>query len=788
MNEQPTEKIHIGVRTLVEFTWHGEDIRPVSMTALQEGTLGHKARQKLLPPPWQSEVPLTLLYPLDSDPAWEENDGDGSCSSPVMLEISGRMDAFLDGDIPCVEEIKLWRGKQGPDDVQGAHMAQAICYAHMLFAAGDYHQIDVRVVYVNTAGTVRGEFTRAVTPAGCAAEFDILLNAFLRRLRTVRRHIRDRNASLRSLGFPFAAFRPGQREMAEQVYLAIRRRKRLLASLPTGTGKSAATLFPALKALSEGLTNRIYYLTARTTQRQGPHDALDRMRLQPLHLWVLTLDAKDKQCPRRTVCHPDYCPRAKGHFLRDTAAISEMLESDDWTPEKIKETADRYQLCPFEFSLSLAELADVTVCDYNYALDPFVHIQRIFDKSADTTLLIDEAHHLPERLRDMLSGEVDGSRIRKLRTVVGQSAGRKHPLYQAMTKTLKALADLPVPEDQTEGRLEKFPDSLPDACADLCDAFQAAQYEMFPWDTVGERLNDTLSPLISFIHALASDREIACLWTGNAKNRHAYAYALDVGTYFDAVTAKLPGTVCFSATIDPLPEMRTMLGCNEEDGCFSAPSAFPAENMLLLRRDINLRYQYRKDAVPQVCRQIEALVSARPGHYLAFFPSFAYLRQVAQALTVPFIAQTNSMTQAERDLFLSRYTDDPSPVLGLCVLGGLFSEGIDLPGSALDGAVIVGTGLPQVNLFTETVRAWYDKHFQAGFLYAYQIPGMQKVAQAAGRVIRTETDRGAVLLLDDRFAQDSYRRLCPPHWQLQTGDTEKRLREFWNSEKSPAGD
>lgn len=757
------------MRTLVEFSIHGEDIRPTSLSLLKEGALGHKARQTLLPPPWQSEIPLSLDCPVE---------GDG-----ITLRISGRMDAFLDDEIPCVEEIKLWKGKEAPLSPQAAHWAQAVCYGHMLFCTSPYREILIRVVYVDPEGAIRGEFSRQMGKADCAQVFAGLLEAYLRRLRAVRAHIRARNASLRAVAFPFPEYRPGQRDMAVQVYTAIKRRKRLFASLPTGSGKSAGVLFPALKALGEGLTERVYYLTARTTQRQGPQETIRRLKEKGAQLWVLTLDAKDKQCPHRTACHPDFCPRAKGHYLRDAAAIEEMLGLEEWTPSAIREAADRRLLCPFELSLSLTELADVTICDYNYALDPAVHIQRIFDKRDGTTLLIDEAHHLPDRLRGMLSGEVDGMRLRRLRTVVGQTAGRKHPLYQGMTQVLKALAGLPVPEAQSEGRLIRFPPALADACRQLGEAFFAAQHETFPWDLAGERLTDTLSPLIAFNSALESGREIACLWSGSAKGRRVFAYALDVGAYFDEVTKKLPGVVCFSATIDPLPEMRALLGCNEEDACFSAPSAFPEENLMIIRQDIDLRYRSRSGAIPAVCAQIEALAGAHAGHYLAFFPSFAYLDQVAEALSLPFIAQKPGMTQEERDAFLARFTPDAPPVLGLCVLGGLFSEGIDLPGAALDGAAIVGVGLPQVNLFTETLRAWYEAHLGAGFLYAYQIPGMQKAAQAAGRVIRTETDRGAVLLLDDRFREESYLRLCPPHWRIRTGETEKILRAFWQEQR-----
>lgn len=379
--------IRVGVRTLVEFTYHGEDIMPqgASLKAMREGAVGHKARQSLLTEGWQTEVPVELNIPVEED-AWG-------------LTVTGRMDAFLDGDVPQVEEMKLWPFRRPPETPVPAHMAQAVCYGHMLCEGRDLDAAVVQVTYVDSRGRVKATFGGSMTRSACREQFNVMLEAYVRRLRLIRSHAHARDASLQSLAFPFASYRAGQREMAVQVYTAIKLGRRLFASMPTGTGKSSASLFPALKALGEGWTGRVYYLTARTTQRQGPREALALMRRQPLHLWTLTLDAKDKQCPRRTVCHPDFCPRAKGHFLRDGEAIDQMLRTDDWTPEHIRQVAEEHQLCPFEFSLSLAELADLTICDYNYALDPAVHIQRIFDRTSDVTLLVDEAHELPDRVR-----------------------------------------------------------------------------------------------------------------------------------------------------------------------------------------------------------------------------------------------------------------------------------------------------------------------------------------------------------------------------------------------------
>ncbi len=757
----------MAVRTLVEFTLHGDDIRMGgSMRDMQEGMLGHQARQKHLGDGWEAEVPLKLTIPIEDEAA--------------EVTLSGRMDAFADGAMPIIEEIKLWQHKDPPLCAVPAHEMQAVCYGHMLCTLQEVAEVVIRVTYVDRKGHVRGQFDQQLTAGECRARFLSVWEPWLRRFRMLRAHRRVRDASLRRLTFPFAAYRPGQREMAVQVYTAARLGRRLFAAMPTGTGKSIAALFPALKALGEGLTGQVYYLTARTTQRQGAVEALKRMRNQPLHLWTLTLDAKDKQCPAKALCHPDYCPRAKGHFLRDGAAIDEMLHTDDWSPENIRAMADKHQLCPFEFSLSLAEIADVTICDYNYALDPAVHIQRIFDLTRDVTLLIDEAHNLLHRVRDMLSGTVDGGRIRRLRTVVGKAAGRKHALYKAMTQVLHALDDLPIPESEREGTLDKLPQSLDTACMDLADAFAEARMEHFDWDEAGEKLTDTLMPLLAFVRARKRDTtECAWLWSGGAKNRAVKAFALDVASYFNEVTKGLHGVVCFSATMDPLEDMKLLLGGEEEDACFAMPSPFPRENLLIRQMDVNTRYRAREAACPAIAAAIRSLVTAKEGRYIAFFPSFAYMQQVEEMLDVPHQAQRSGMTDEERAAFLAPYVQGGDPCLSLCVLGGVFAEGIDLPGDALDGVAIVGVGLPQVNLEQETLRAYYERTFGDGFLYAYMLPGMQKVAQAVGRVIRTENDRGVALLLDDRYRQNAYRRLCPAHWEIGRGDAEHALQRFW---------
>ena len=765
------EQRALAVRTLVEFTLHGEDItRGTDIRSMQDGMLGHKARQSALTEGWQSEVPLKTEIVLED--------------LSLTLVLSGRMDAFLDGAEPAVEEIKLWQGKDPPESPYPAHRAQALVYAWMLFQERQELQtVQIQVVYVSRTGKVRGVFPETLDRTACSDAFHLLLDPYVHRLRAMDRHQTIRDACIESLAFPYPAYRPGQREYAVQVYTAITRRRRLFASMPTGSGKSATTLFPAIKAMPRGLTSRIFYLTARTTQRKGPLDALAHMPFLS-EFWVLELDAKERQCPEEMICHPDFCPRARGHFCRDAEAIEEMLDCGVWTKEQIRATAEKHMLCPFEFALSLSELADLVICDYNYAFDPAVHLQRIFDATHDVTLLIDEAHHLLPRIRDMLSGQIDGLVLRKLRKRLGKMAGRTHPLYKAMTRLMNEL-DLLSIRTISSGTLDSIPDAVFSAVLDVTDALLDSEKEHLDWGEEQSTLQELLSDLLSFARVSQRAKEDYAFLIRRTRDPLVQARCLNPATHFAAVTHGMQGTICFSATLDPLDDMKLLLGGDEEDACYSAPSPYPRENLLVIQSDVNVRYAAREQSVEGIAQMIRTMVEAHRGRYIVFFPSFAFLEMTERVLDLPCQVQKSSMTLEERDAFLAPYLTGDQPVLSLCVLGGIFSESIDLPGTCLDGVMVVGVGLPQVGPEQEALRAWYDAHLGHGFLYAYQIPGMQKAAQAAGRVIRSEHDRGIVILVDDRFRQATYRRLMPPHWQPRSGPLESLLARFWLGSPAP---
>ncbi len=754
----------VSVRELVEFSIHGEDILPAAgKQDMLAGSRGHRARQCALEEGWQAEVPLSLA---------------AEAGSTAFL-VSGRMDAFLDGEVPVVEELKLC-GVHPPEAALPAHRAQAVVYGHMVCALMGKSAVRLRVVYISEAGALRASFAEELSAQALAAEFSALLSAYAQWEAVLSAHRARRDTSIAALPFPFESYRPGQREMAVQVFTAIHSKKRLFASMPTGTGKSAAVLYPAVKALGQGLTGQLFYLTARTTARQAALAAMGLMREKGLHAWSLTLNAKEKQCPGFPRCHPDDCPRAKGHFLRLPAALDEMLETCDWNGQAVIGMADRHQVCPFEFALSLAEIADVVICDYNYAFDPVARIKRVFEWRTDVTLLADESHNLASRVREMLSGFADGSQIKAYRTLLNKAGRRKSRLYKALTKALSLLRAIPLAEGWEETELDALPEGLAPAMEEVLDQVMEAFSDPPPGEA-GRLLGDLYQMAAGFTAAVKRGlSNYAPLCVRQGRERLVRLLALSVSEHLDKATRRLCGTVYFSATLSPLSAMLRLLGGGEEDACFALPSPFPRENLLVVRHGVDTRYALRRQTAPRVAEAILAAFSARPGKYIAFFPSYAYLRLVGAELLkldpgLPLLVQEGNMEESQREVFLRNFSLDGAPLLGMCVLGGIFAEGIDLPGERLLGVMIVGVGLPMVCLEQEALRRHYENTLDDGFGFAYRYPGMHKVLQAAGRVIRSETDRGVVLLIDNRYFQQEYLRLCPPHWRFEA----ESLERFW---------
>lgn len=740
------EMFRISVRELVAFSCFAPDIMPATdAEALLTGAQAHRARQAEYE--GQTEQTIRHVYELNG----------------ASVQVYGRMDAFVDGDIPFVEEIKLCRAM--PTEARIEHRAQAVCYAAMLAEEQECPAVRISICYVNDDGIVQRSFEEEVTAEALRAEMHALLAPFVRFAIREAEHRAARDESLRALPFPFDSYRKGQRELAAQVYTAIQRKKRLFASLPTGTGKSAAVLYPALKALGNSLTERVIYLTARNTARQSPLNALRRMNERGMQARCCVLTAREKLCPAPTRCHPDDCPRAKGHFLRQGEAIDALLASGItvWDDGVIIAFANRYEICPFEFALALSEIADVLLMDLNYAFDPFAQLKRLFQRQKNFTLLADEAHHAVERVRESLSGVLDSHELGRIRTEYGKGYGRKNGVYRSLTTLIHALRDLECPTGETT--LKEPPEGIAAKTQIVLDEAIAAL------PAAGAGMQELIRICLPYLYAQEHlDEDYAVLLEKHGKERALTLYCLLPGREIGRVTKGLRGSVFFSATLNPLPAMKQLLGGSEDDACFALPSPFPPARLQVIRRNISTRYEKREESAAQIADCIHELLEHHPGNTLVFFPSYAYLNLVSGHLDTDRLpelwVQKRDMEETDRDAFLSAFENAKLPRLGLCVLGGLFSEGIDLPGKQLVNVAVVGVGLPVPSAKLNAVRACYQRHFGDGFAYACRIPGMQKVLQAAGRVIRSETDSGIVMLLDDRYQQWEYAAMLPQEWSV----------------------
>lgn len=739
----------VSVRELVAFTYFQPDILPsADAEALVNGTLAHQARQM------QSEgkVEQTIKHTFDAFGA--------------NVTVYGRMDAFLDGEIPFVDEIK--HAYTPPETVRDEHRAQALCYAAMIAETMPCDHVRFAVSYVNMQGELLRAFEEEMDRQSLGQFMLDLLRPYVAFAMREEQHCQLRNISLKRMQFPFDQYRKGQRELAAQVYTAISRKKRLFASLPTGTGKSAAVLFPALKAIGEEKTERIVYLTARNTARQSPLNAIARMHEQGMHARCCVLTSKEKMCSALLRCHPDTCSRAKGHFLRQGDAIDELVSSDTllWDEACINKLADKHHICAFELNLALCEIADVVIMDLNHAFDPFAQVKRLFQKQKRFTLLVDEAHHTLDRVRDNLSGMLDGAELAKQRTIYGKVYGKKTGVYRALTALIHALRQLKCAVNGE--KIEKLPEEIQQKTQALLDECMIALGS-------GEAgLQEIVRMCMSFLYACGHlDEDYAILLEPRGKERVLQLYCLLPGKEISRITKGLRGTIFFSATLSPLQAMKQLLGGDEDDACFSLPSPFPPERLKVLRRRIDTRFERREETAAQIAEEILALLNARPAKTIVYFPSYAYMKLIIEHLQNDELPrmwiQEREMDEEAREAFLKAFTSDNDPLLGMCVLGGLFSEGIDLPGKQLENVVIVGTGLPVPSLRINTLREYYQQTFGDGFFYACRIPGIQKVLQAAGRVIRSETDKGIVMLLDERYGRSEYVNMLPEEWVLSDG-------------------
>ena len=776
--------IRISVRSLVEFILREGDIDnrvsgSMEKDAMLLGGKIHRKIQSRMGTNYTAEVPLKIQMPCDG----------------FVLQIEGRADGVLkdDGKV-LIDEIKgILRSLEHLEAPVPVHLAQAKCYAYIYAVQNSLKCIDVQMTYCQMETEEIRRFCQEFEFQELQTWFQDLVTQYEKWAKFEIEWRNVRNDSIRQIEFPFP-YREGQRDLVVSVYRTILRKKKLFIQAPTGVGKTMATVFPAVRAVGEGLGEKIFYLTAKTITRTVAEQAFSLLNEKGLLYKTITLTAKEKICfCEEAECNPDACPYAKGHFDRVNDAVFDLItHSGDWSREVLEEQAKKHMVCPFEMSLDVSNWADAVICDYNYAFDPQAHLKRFFSESGkgEYLFLIDEAHNLVERGREMYSASLykeDLLEVRKLvkaedpKLAKGLSECNQQFLELKREcehyQILKSVSHIALKLMNVLSKLEDYLEECKDAEKKkrVLDFYFAVRSFLNIHDIMDENY-------VIFSEMMEDGRfQIKLFCVNPAVNLQNY---LEQGN----------STIFFSATLLPVHYYKKLLSVEKDDYAVYAHSSFPQENkFLFIGTDVSTRYTRRGVSTYQrFARDIAVMAEQKKGNYMAFFPSYRFLEEVHTCFLecvdheVDSICQVSYMDEEQREEFLEEFEQErEKSLVAFCVMGGIFSEGIDLTDDKLIGAVIAGTGLPQVCTEREILKQYFNVADMDGFDYAYLYPGMNKVLQSAGRVIRTESDRGVILLLDDRFRAMRYREVFPREWQqYQLGSVknlEQEIRTFWES-------
>lgn len=853
----PLVEIRVSVRTLVEFILRHGDIdnrHHVSPdNAMQEGGRIHRMIQRRMGAEYEAEVTLRYTLPTDQ----------------YILVVEGRADGIIhhEGQV-IIDEIKgTYRDLEKMRGPMPLHIAQAKCYAYLCALKEGLQEIRVRMTYCNMETEQLRYFYEDYTFRQLEGWFAELVEAYRKWADYSCAWQRIRQESIQGLVFPFP-YREGQKELVANVYRTIYHRKKLFLEAPTGVGKTISTVYPAVQAMGQGMAEKLFYLTAKTITRTVADETFALLREKGLHFKSVILTAKEKICfMERAECNPEYCPYARGHYDRINDALYELLTSEEsFSRERIVEYAEKYQVCPFEMCLDMSLFSDAVICDYNYLFDPHVYLKRFFAEgsSGKYIFLVDEAHNLLERGREMYSASLYKNTFLEIRRELKQtilsetSKPLKHKeILGQMTLIMTEMSDLPAGENdidqistdrlrggrsvlvrqgyaskmiyhmekcneellalkrecdgwRTVEEIDRFVNPLMRLHAVMDEYLSEQEEEQLP---VREQLLDFYFDIGHFLemYELLDEHYVKYTQLGEDGDFLIKLFCVNPSENLKNCMAKGRSSILFSATFLPVQYYKKLLGGEAEDYEVYAKSVFdPERRALFLAGDVTSKYSRRSETEYfNIARYVNEIVKNRHGNYMVFCPSYSFLHTIYDIFTEYFaddgkecILQGEYMSEGDREAFLSRFRgnaecdlqamvgmdieqEEDMILIGFCVLGGIFSEGIDLKNDSLIGAIIVGTGLPQVCSEREILKGYFDREGESGFDYSYRYPGMNKVLQAAGRVIRTVQDVGIIALLDERFLQMSYRRLFPREWErfeTVTVDTvAKRVERFWDS-------
>lgn len=856
--ELPKGEVRVSVRNLVEFIMRSGDIdnrrQGSPENAMQEGSRIHRMIQRRMGSDYQAEVFLRYTHPTER----------------YVLVVEGRADGIIEANgETTIDEIKgTYRDLARMKEPVAVHVAQAKCYAYIYALQKERKNVRVRLTYCNIETEDIRYFYEDYSFEELEKWFAELIGAYRRWADYTWEWREIRQASIENLQFPFP-YREGQKELVSYVYQTIYHKKKLFLEAPTGVGKTISTVFPSIKAMGKGMGEKLFYLTAKTITRTVADEAINILREKGLRFKSIILTAKEKTCFMETTdCNPESCPYAKGHYDRINDALFELLTKEErFNREKIEEYAARHQVCPFEMCLDMSLFADAIICDYNYLFDPHVYLKRFFGDGSggNYIFLIDEAHNLLERGREMYSAPLWKEHFQELKreikqTVVSEIAeiGEKSSVPGQMTLEMTEMSDEMSEDNSTlyvqgkkhrvrggksilvrEGYGELLIQQLENCNKELlamkreCENYQIVEdIDKFVhrllrlYSTMGDYLEEqeevklpVRESLLDFYFDVGHFLDI---YERMDENYVKYTQLGEDGSFLLKLFCVNPrenlkecmlrgrSTILFSATFLPIQYYKGLLGGDAEDYEVYAKSIFnPEKRALFIANDVTSKYTRRsEEEYYKIARYIDEIVKNRHGNYMVFCPSYSFLQTVYDIYTEYFadeekecVIQQDYMSEEAREEFLALFQgnedcdlqaeiameieEEEHTLIGFCVLGGIFGEGIDLKNDSLIGAIIVGTGLPQVCNEREILKNYFDEADENGFDFSYRYPGMNKVLQAAGRVIRTVEDVGIIALLDERFLQFSYRKMFPREWEyfeaVSVDTVAKRVERFWDS-------
>ena len=774
------ESIKLSVHQLVDFLLRTGDIdnRIFNRASMTEGTRLHKAYQSFQSIDFLSEYPLKHEYYVDG----------------VMVELHGFADGISKNSFGqfTVEEIKTT-----VEDLESFksknldwHLGQAKCYAFMFAQERNLDSISIKLLYIRQ-GKERERLVIVNTYTINELEQDVMsyLEDFLDFYNIIFRYKEKSLESIEGLTFPFPKYRNGQKEMMKKVYELASNSGRMFVEAPTGIGKTMSSLFPFIKYLEQDDKSKIFYLTAKTSGKESAYNAIEILKEKGLVVNDIVITAKEKICPNtQKTCNPDECPFAREYYSKIQSVLRYSLTNySTFNYDRIVEIAHENMICPFEFQLDLSLFCDVVICDYNYLYDPISYMKRYFDEdSSHFLVLVDEAHNLISRSQDMYSSSITYSGFLKMRASMRKV--KSLALKRRFTSINKMFEEIIDKYEDGDTVVENLPDEYIVSLANFIDTYtniNKEEHELISKETtdyylevnrflrIGELRNEKY---LTYIHK--QDNDISIHW-----------FCLDASEFLHAISNRVKASLYFSATLSPMNYYVDTLGGEDLDKQISLPSPFPIENFeVLVAPKVSIKYKNREQSYESVREYIKAFIKDKVGNYFIYSPSYEYMNRLLEGFEikgVDFYQQSKDMSDKEKELFLRNFTFAPSKTaLGFLVIGGAFGEGIDLVADRLIGVVVIGIGLPRINFESNQISEYFKSQELPGYDYAYTNPGMNKVMQAVGRVIRSEEDKGAALLIDERYLTRNYRDLYRAEWKnykvvLNAKDISDALNNFY---------